>query len=99
MGKSLSDLVAREAIVQPAAQIEVELVVVTAGRAWVQIEGEQVRALGPGEVVWTPPGAKHWHGATRSSSMTHVGVSEREEGGGSVTWLEPVSDAQYQGPQ
>jgi 4-carboxymuconolactone decarboxylase len=75
-----------------------QLLVVTAGRAWVQIEGEQVRALGPGEVVWTPPGAKHWHGATRSSSMTHVGVSESEEGS-PVTWLEPVSDAQYQGPR
>ena len=46
--------------------------------------------------VWTPPDAKHWHGATRASSMTHAGVSESEEGS-SVTWLEPVSDAQYQG--
>jgi 4-carboxymuconolactone decarboxylase len=75
-----------------------QLLVVTAGRAWVQIEGEPVRDLGPGEVVWTPPDAKHWHGATRSSSMTHVGVSERGEGS-TVTWLEPVSDAQYQGPR
>ncbi len=75
-----------------------QLLVVTAGRAWVQIEGEPVRAFGPGEVVWTPPGAKHWHGATRSSSMTHVGVSEAQEGS-SVTWLEPVTDAQYQGPE
>ena len=75
-----------------------QLLVVTAGRAWVQIEGEPVRTFGPGDVVWTPPGAKHWHGATRFSSMTHVGVSERGEGS-TVTWLEPVSDAQYQGPR
>jgi 4-carboxymuconolactone decarboxylase len=75
-----------------------QLLVVTAGRAWVQTEGEPVRAFGPGEVVWTPPGAKHWHGATRSGSMTHVGVSESQEGS-SVTWLEPVSEAQYQGPR
>jgi 4-carboxymuconolactone decarboxylase len=74
-----------------------QLLVVTAGRAWVQIEGEPVRALGPGDVVWTPPGAKHWHGATPSARMTHVGVSESQEGS-SVTWLEPVSDAQYHGP-
>ena len=65
--------------------------------AWVQIEDEPVRALGAGEVVWTPPGAKHWHGATRSSGMTHVSVSESEEGS-SVTWLEPVNDGQYHGP-
>ena len=49
------------------------------------------------DVVWTPPGVKHWHGATRSSSMTHVSVSEYEEGS-PVSWLEPVSDEQYRGP-
>jgi 4-carboxymuconolactone decarboxylase len=74
-----------------------QLLVVTAGHAWVQLEGEPVRAVGPGDVVWTPPGAKHWHGATRSSTMTHVSVSEYEEGR-SVSWLEPVSDEQYRGP-
>jgi 4-carboxymuconolactone decarboxylase len=74
-----------------------QLLVVTAGHAWVQIEGEPVRAVGPGDVVWTPPGAKHWHGATRSGTMTHVGVSEYEESN-SVSWLEPVSDEQYRGP-
>jgi 4-carboxymuconolactone decarboxylase len=75
-----------------------QLLVVTAGRGWVQIEGEPVRAIGPGDFVWTPPGAKHWHGATRSSAMTHVTASERPEGS-SVTWLEPVSDEQYKGPE
>ena len=75
-----------------------QLLVVTAGRGWVQIEGEPVRAVGPGEFVWTPPGAKHWHGATRSSGMTHVTAAERPEGS-SVTWLEPVSDEQYKGPE
>jgi 4-carboxymuconolactone decarboxylase len=63
-----------------------------------QIEGEPVRAIGPGDAVWTPPGAKHWHGATRSSTLTHVAVSESQEGS-SVTWLEPVSDAQFKGPE
>ena len=71
---------------------------VTAGRGWMQIEGEPVRAIGVGDVVWTPPGKKHWHGATRSSAMTHVGVSESQEGS-AVTWLEPVSDAQFEGPE
>ena len=75
-----------------------QLLVVTAGRGWTQIEGEPVRAIGPGDVVWTPPGAKHWHGATPSGAMTHVAVSESEPGR-AVTWLEPVSDAQYKGPR
>jgi 4-carboxymuconolactone decarboxylase len=76
-----------------------QLLVVTDGRGWTQIEGEPVRAIGPGDVVWTPPGAKHWHGATPSSTMTHVAVSESDPGGRAVTWLEPVSDTQYKGPQ
>ena len=76
-----------------------QLLVVTAGRGWMQIEGEPVRAFGPGDVVWTPPGKKHWHGATPSGTMTHVAVSESEPGGRAVTWLEPVSDAQYKGPR
>lgn len=75
-----------------------QLLIVTDGRGWMQIEGEPVRAIGAGDVVWTPPGAKHWHGATPSSAMTHVAVSETEPGR-AVTWLEPVSDAQYKGPR
>lgn len=75
-----------------------QLLVVTAGRGWVQIEGEPVRAVGPGDFVWTSPGAKHWHGATRSSGMTHVTAAERPEGT-SVAWLEPVSDEHYKGPE
>jgi 4-carboxymuconolactone decarboxylase len=75
-----------------------QLIVVTAGRGWMQIEGEPVRAIGPGDVVWTPPGTKHWHGATRTSAMTHVAVSESQEGS-SVSWFEAVSDTQFEGPQ
>jgi 4-carboxymuconolactone decarboxylase len=41
---------------------------------------------------------KHWHGATRSSAMTHVAIAEAQDGI-VVRWLEPVTDAQYQGPE
>jgi len=75
-----------------------QLLVVTGGRGWMQIEGEPARVLNPGDTVWTPPGAKHWHGATPSGTMTHVAVAESEEGR-AVTWLEPVTDAQYKGPR
>jgi 4-carboxymuconolactone decarboxylase len=75
-----------------------QLLVISAGRGWVQAEGEPVRAVGPGDVVWTAPGVKHWHGATRSSAMTHVAIAEAQDGI-VVRWLEPVTDAQYQGPE
>lgn len=75
-----------------------QLLIVTAGRGWVQAEGEPVREINPGDVVWTAPGVKHWHGATRTSPMTHVAVAEALDGT-SVNWLERVSDTQYRGPE
>ena len=75
-----------------------QLLVISAGRGWVQAEGEPVRSVGPGDVVWTAPGVKHWHGATRGSAMTHVAIAEAQDGV-VVRWLEPVTDAQYQGPE
>jgi 4-carboxymuconolactone decarboxylase len=71
-----------------------QLLIVTAGRGWVQAEGEPVREVKPGDVVWTGPGVKHWHGATPASTMSHVAVAEALNGE-SVTWQEPVTDAQY----
>ncbi|HEX7853501.1 MAG TPA: carboxymuconolactone decarboxylase family protein [Sphingobium sp.] len=72
-----------------------QLLIITNGTGWVQAEGEPVRLVKTGDVVWTAPGVKHWHGATRTSAMTHVAVSESVDGK-TVTWLEPVAD--YHGP-
>ena len=47
-----------------------------------------------GDVVWIPPGVKHWHGATATSAMTHIAIQEPVEGR-AVDWLEPVTEAQY----
>jgi 4-carboxymuconolactone decarboxylase len=74
-----------------------QLLVVTKGEGWVQAEGEAVRLIKAGDVVWTAPGVKHWHGATPTSAMTHVAVSEVLEGE-SVEWLGPVSSSQYREP-
>jgi 4-carboxymuconolactone decarboxylase len=62
-----------------------------------KVDGEPVRVLRPGDTVWIPPGAKHWHGATPDSAMTHVAVSESQPGS-EVRWLEPVTEAQYRAP-
>ncbi len=71
-----------------------QLLVVTEGEGLVQTEGGQVRRIRRGDTVWTAPGAKHWHGASASSGMTHVAISESAPGQ-NVAWLEPVSDAVY----
>jgi 4-carboxymuconolactone decarboxylase len=74
-----------------------QLLIVTDGEGLIQAEGEPVRRIKPGDVVWTPPGVKHWHGATPVRAMTHVAMAETLEGKG-VTWLQPVTDAEYRAP-
>jgi 4-carboxymuconolactone decarboxylase len=75
-----------------------QLLVVMSGQGWTQIEGEPVREMNPGDVIFTPPGVSHWHGGTRSSGLTHVAVSEDRDGA-PVQWLEHVTDAEFVGPE
>lgn len=74
----------------PAGQI----LIVTSGTGWVQEEGGKKREIRPGDVIWTPPGVKHWHGATATTSMSHIAITN-VVGGKNVEWLEKVSDEQY----
>lgn len=73
-----------------------QTLIVTAGAGWVQQEGGERRKIKPGDVIWTPPGVKHWHGATATSSMTHIAIQEALDGK-NVEWMEKVGDAQYGG--
>lgn len=68
--------------------------IVTAGSGWVQQEGGEKQPIKPGDVIWTPPGVKHWHGATATNAMTHIAIQEALDGK-NVTWMEHVSDEQY----
>lgn len=74
-----------------------QTLVVTAGTGWAQRWGGPVEEIRVGDVVWFPPGEKHWHGATAASAMTHTAIQERL-GGQTAEWLEQVSDEQYRGP-
>jgi quercetin dioxygenase-like cupin family protein len=71
-----------------------QTLIITAGLGWVQTESGPIKDLRPGDVVWFPPGEKHWHGATSTTGMTHIAVQESLNGK-NVDWLEKVSDAQY----
>ena len=68
--------------------------VVTSGLGWVQREGGPVGEIRPGDVVWFPPGEKHWHGATPAMAMTHIAIQEALNGK-VVDWMEQVNDEQY----
>lgn len=74
-----------------------QTLIVTAGSGWVQQWGGQAQGIKPGDVVWIPPGQKHWHGAIATTAMTHIAIQEQLDGK-PVDWLEQVSDNQYQTP-
>jgi len=71
-----------------------QTLIITAGLGWVQREGSPVEEVSPGDVVWFPPGVKHWHGASATTAMTHIAIQE-SVGGKNVDWLEKVSEEQY----
>ncbi|MCC7347602.1 MAG: cupin domain-containing protein [Variibacter sp.] len=64
------------------------------GRA--QTQGGPIREIKAGDVVWFPPGEKHWHGAGPDTAMSHVAIQEAQDGK-AVEWMEHVTDAQYAG--
>jgi quercetin dioxygenase-like cupin family protein len=73
-----------------------QTLIVASGMGWVQVEGGPKQDIRPGDIVWIPPGEKHWHGATATTAMSHIAISEALDGK-TVDWLEKVSDAQFNG--
>jgi quercetin dioxygenase-like cupin family protein len=72
-----------------------QTLIVTAGLGRAQRWGGPITEIRPGDVVWFPPGEKHWHGATPTTALTHIAIQEALNGS-SVEWLEHVTDDQYQ---
>lgn len=71
-----------------------QTLIVTAGCGRVQRWGGSIEEIRPGDVVWFPPGEKHWHGAAPTTAMTHIAIQEQLDGK-VVDWMEKVSDEQY----
>ena len=71
-----------------------QTLIVTSGLGLAQRDGGPVEEIRPGDIVWFPPGEKHWHGACPTAAMSHIAIQERLDGR-AVDWLEHVSDAQY----
>ncbi len=72
-----------------------QTLIVTQGRGWIQVWGDEIQEMNQGDIVWIPEDVKHWHGATPDTGMTHIAIAESLNGS-PVDWLEQVSDAQYQ---
>ncbi|PSL48288.1 quercetin dioxygenase-like cupin family protein [Chitinophaga niastensis] len=71
-----------------------QTLIVTAGAGRVQREGGSIEEIHQGDVVWFPPGEKHWHGAAATTAMSHIAIQEKLNGS-PVDWMEQVTDEQY----
>jgi quercetin dioxygenase-like cupin family protein len=71
-----------------------QTLIVTAGSGLVQSWGKPIEKIKPGDVIWSEPGEKHWHGAALTTAMKHISIVEWENGK-SADWMEHVSDEQY----
>lgn len=71
-----------------------QTLIVTSGVGWTRCEGEERVEVRAGDVIWCPPGHKHWHGATATTAMTHIAIQEALDGK-NVEWMEKVSDEDY----
>lgn len=67
-----------------------QLLKVTAGSGWVCDQGEKPRRIMMGDIIWSPPGCIHWHGADDGSFMAHEATSF-----GGLDWYDPVSNEEY----
>ena len=74
-----------------------QILIVTEGTGRVQRWGDPIEEIRQGDVVWIPPGQKHWHGAAPNNPMAHIAIVEQLDGK-SVEWMEKVSDVQYGAP-
>ena len=75
-----------------------QTLIVTSGCGFVQRWGGSIKVIRPGDVISCPPGEKHWHGASPTTSMTHLAIQE-ELNGKVVDWMEKVTDDQYNRPR
>lgn len=71
-----------------------QTLIVTAGVGRAQRWAGPIEEIRAGDVVWFPPGEKHWHGAAPTTAMTHIAIQEHLDGR-TADWMEKVSDSQY----
>ncbi|MDO7253130.1 cupin domain-containing protein [Helicobacter cappadocius] len=69
--------------------------IVTEGIGYTQEWGKPIQIFQKGDTIICPPGVKHWHGASKDCSMSHIALTGQDENGKNVDWLEKVTDEEY----
>jgi quercetin dioxygenase-like cupin family protein len=68
---------------------------VLTGSGLVQLEGQPVQEIHPGDTVVIEPHERHWPGASANNTMVHLAIQEMDDQGVNVVWMEQVTDEEY----
>lgn len=71
-----------------------QILIITDGEGYHQIEGEPIQIMKKGDVVKCPPNTRHWHGASPNQGLQQMYIVPNTEKG-IVNWMEAVTDEQY----
>ncbi|WP_230680510.1 cupin domain-containing protein [Pontibacter rufus] len=71
-----------------------QILVITDGVGYHQIEGQPIEVMKKGDVVKCPPALRHWHGASPDTGLQQLYIVPNTDKG-IVNWMEPVTDEVY----
>ena len=71
-----------------------QILIITDGVGYHQIEGKPIEIIKKGDVIKCPPNVRHWHGASADVGLQQLYVIPDTEKG-IVKWNEAVTDEQY----
>ncbi len=71
-----------------------QILIITDGVGYHQIEGQPRETIKKGDVVKCPPNTRHWHGASSDTGLQQIYILPNTEKG-IVNWMEAVTDEQY----
>lgn len=71
-----------------------QVLIVIEGNGYYQEKGKPAQPIKKGDVVNIPENTEHWHGASATSKMVHIAITNFKDEV-QVTWLQPVSDEEY----
>lgn len=71
-----------------------QTLIVTEGEILTKVPGQKAVITKKGDVISCPPNVRHFHGATDTSSGSHIALTQ-EKDGKNVSWENLVSEAEY----
>jgi len=71
-----------------------QVLIVIDGEGFYQEKNKPAQHIKKGDVVNIPENVEHWHGATATSKMVHIAITNYQ-GEENVIWLKPVTNEEF----